>query len=46
LVLYSRPSDVHRGFGGVRLQRVASCGHVDIDDSTNLDQHNNCIHWL
>jgi hypothetical protein len=37
---------VHRGFGGVQLQHVAACGHVDIDDSTNLDQQNNWIHGL
>jgi hypothetical protein len=30
----------------VQLLDVASCGHVDIDDSTNLDQHDNCTHGL
>ncbi|MFZ2057148.1 MAG: hypothetical protein WAV54_07050 [Acidimicrobiales bacterium] len=30
----------------MQLQHVASRGHVDINDSTNLDQHNNRIHGL
>jgi hypothetical protein len=30
----------------MQLQHLASRGHVDIDDPTNLDHHDNCIHGL
>jgi hypothetical protein len=30
----------------MQLQHLASRGHADIDDSTNLDRHDNCIHGL
>ncbi len=37
-------NDVHRGIGGMQFQHDAFRGHVDIDDSTNFDQHDNCVH--
>ncbi|MGP8223888.1 MAG: hypothetical protein ACLQQM_12870 [Acidimicrobiales bacterium] len=35
---------MHRGIGGMHFQHDAFRGHVDIDDSTNFDQHDNCVH--